>query len=210
MGSNYYTNASGQDIYVANGAASLYQQNNGTHNFYSATSGTAGNVATLTSILETSLGQTLALQGATTQAGTGITFPATQSASSNANTLDDYEEGDWTPSLGGTTTYSAQLGKYVKVGKQVTVSFILTINAIGTGSTTRITGLPFNAAADTGYGSGVAFFGNSVTNIVTLSCYSYGSNWIDLYSLTAAGASMAGNAIFKNNTTVQASFTYFV
>ena len=38
--------------------------------------------------------------GATpTSNGSGITFPATQSASTNANTLDDYEEGTWTPVL---------------------------------------------------------------------------------------------------------------
>jgi hypothetical protein len=32
--------------------------------------------------------------------GSGISFPATQSASTNANTLDDYEEGTWTPTIG--------------------------------------------------------------------------------------------------------------
>jgi hypothetical protein len=36
----------------------------------------------------------IGLGGATpTTSGTGITFPATASASTNANTLDDYEEG---------------------------------------------------------------------------------------------------------------------
>ena len=41
----------------------------------------------------------LGLGGAIPSSGTGITFPATQSASSNANTLDDYEEGTWTPTV---------------------------------------------------------------------------------------------------------------
>jgi hypothetical protein len=60
--------------------------------------------------------------------GAGITFPATQSASSDANTLDDYEEGTWTPSLsasGGTVTYFVRVGRYVKIGTQVTVSCYL-------------------------------------------------------------------------------------
>lgn len=53
--------------------------------------------------------------------GIGLSFPATQSASSDANTLDDYEEGTFTPyvSIGGSTsgiTYSVQVGGYVKVG----------------------------------------------------------------------------------------------
>jgi hypothetical protein len=65
-----------------------------------------------------------ALPGASHYQGTGITFPATQSASSNANTLDDYEEGTFTPTvIGGTTagtgTYNTQTGSYTKVGRLV-------------------------------------------------------------------------------------------
>jgi trimeric autotransporter adhesin len=52
--------------------------------------------------------------------GAGVTFPATASASSDANTLDDYEEGTWTATLtnisGGTVTNT----NYVKVGRLVT------------------------------------------------------------------------------------------
>jgi hypothetical protein len=91
--------------------------------------------------------------------GAGITFPATQSASTNANTLDDYEEGTWTPAIAGATTagtytYEAARtgGRYTKVGNFVTVWGVVRINAItsaGTGSL-LITGLPFAA------GSGLA------------------------------------------------------
>ncbi len=57
--------------------------------------------------------------------GAGITFPATQSASSDANTLDDYEEGNWTPTVAATTTnptvssYPTRIGRYVKIGKKL-------------------------------------------------------------------------------------------
>jgi hypothetical protein len=89
--------------------------------------------------------------GATTPttSGAGITFPATQSASSNANTLDDYEEGTWTPALtAGTTnptvTYVVQSGNYTKVGRVVSISARLQISAISGGSgAIRISGLPF-------------------------------------------------------------------
>jgi hypothetical protein len=80
--------------------------------------------------------------------GVGITFPATQSASSDANTLDDYEEGTFTPTaFGGTTagstTYSAQYGFYTKVGRLVTVSFRVAYSALtGTGAL-KLGGLPF-------------------------------------------------------------------
>ena len=58
--------------------------------------------------------------------GAGITFPATQSASTDANTLDDYEEGTWTPNQGsGLTVVGAfsSTGTYTKVGRVVTVCF---------------------------------------------------------------------------------------
>jgi hypothetical protein len=97
-------------------------------------------------------GTSIALEGATRQSGTGITFPATQSASSNANTLDDYEEGTWTPSWTGdgsnpTITYSEQVGRYTKIGNLVTYTMRLVITARSGGSgNLNIGGLPFAAA----------------------------------------------------------------
>jgi hypothetical protein len=99
-------------------------------------------------LVSTADNQTVALEGAVPNSGTGITFPATQSASSNANTLDDYEEGTWTPTYygstsTGTTTYTTQSGIYTKVGRVVTATFnLLVTNATGTGDI-RIGGLPF-------------------------------------------------------------------
>jgi hypothetical protein len=71
-------------------------------------------------------GYGLGLGATTPSSGTGIAFPATQSASSDANTLDDYEEGTWTPVWTGSTSGSGSpgsiTGHYVKVGKMVIVS----------------------------------------------------------------------------------------
>ncbi|NBW20757.1 MAG: hypothetical protein EBR82_73615, partial [Caulobacteraceae bacterium] len=97
---------------------------------------------------------TLALEGATTAAGVGITFPATQVASSNANTLDDYEEGTWTPAVRGSGTagtyqLSTAEGAYVKIGQQVTLSCRVIFGTITGGGTgyMQITGAPsFNNA----------------------------------------------------------------
>ena len=59
---------------------------------------------------------TIGVGGATASAsGTGITFPATQSASSDANTLDDYEEGTWTPSY---TNIGSELTGHGKASTQ--------------------------------------------------------------------------------------------
>lgn len=91
-------------------------------------------------------------QGTDTTLGTltaGIPFPATQVPSANANTLDDYEEGAWTPALkfGGNSvgmTYTTQAGLYTKIGRQVTVTakIVLTSKGSSEGAAT-ITGLPF-------------------------------------------------------------------
>jgi hypothetical protein len=74
-------------------------------------------------------GTTIGVGAATPSAsGAGITFPATQSASSDANTLDDYEEGTFTPTQGGGLTVVGAFsssGTYTKIGKQVIVQVLL-------------------------------------------------------------------------------------
>ena len=95
---------------------------------------------------------TMGVGGATPSgSGSGISFPATQSASSDANTLDDYEEGTWTPTILATTTnpsvtYTKQAGVYTKVGNLVTVNFQIVLSAISGGSGyAQIGGFPFTA-----------------------------------------------------------------
>jgi hypothetical protein len=94
--------------------------------------------------------------GGILQLTSGITFPATAVAASNANTLDDYEEGTWTPALVGTTavSYSNQVGKYVKIGKMVHVQAMLQTASqtfSNTASSLQISGLPFLPNDNTGY-----------------------------------------------------------
>ena len=90
--------------------------------------------------------------GGILQLSSGITFPATAVAASDVNTLDDYEEGTWTPvyvaqtGTLGAITYANVQGVYTKIGKLVTVTggFYCTAFAAGTGSgDLRINGLPF-------------------------------------------------------------------
>jgi hypothetical protein len=91
-------------------------------------------------------------EGSLPTSGIGIQFPATQVASSNANTLDDYEEGTWTPVLRGGTTAGTYVydtnrtgGQYVKIGRLVTIRGVVSISSVtsaGTGNA-QITGAPF-------------------------------------------------------------------
>ena len=94
---------------------------------------------------------TIGVGGATPSAsGSGISFPASASVSSDANTLDDYEEGTWTPAMvgsttPGTTTHSVQDGYYVKIGRVVYVQAdVRWTAATGTGNL-NISGFPFTA-----------------------------------------------------------------
>jgi len=114
----------------------------------------AGTVA----LLQTpSFATTIGVGGATaSSSGAGISFPATQSASSDANTLDDYEEGTWTPVIadaasgGNTGTFNNIGATYTKIGRQVTLqAYLSAINTTGmtAGNAFYVRGLPFTASS---------------------------------------------------------------
>ena len=90
--------------------------------------------------------------GGVLQLKSGITFPATQVAATDVNTLDDYEEGTFTPTIvGGTTagvgTYAVQKGNYTKVGNLVFFNIYVGTSAhTGTGDM-LIGALPFTSNA---------------------------------------------------------------
>jgi hypothetical protein len=126
--------------------------------------------------------------------GAGITFPATQSASSDANTLDDYEEGTFTPSpaFGGVSTgmtfdtNPSLGGTYVKIGRVVYIDISIPFlsNGTGTGNFT-IGGLPFTPT-------------NSTTNYTSLSI-----------TIGAATGTVGGiNARIQKNSTTISELTY--
>ena len=94
-------------------------------------------------------------------AGHGIDFSATSDAGGKSSELlDDYEEGTWTPGFqmdggGASFTYDERYGTYTKIGR--TVHFecwidIQSVDANGSGSYCKLTGLPFNSLNSTTYG----------------------------------------------------------
>ena len=124
---------------------------------------TSGTMATLTT---PSFATTIGVGAATASAsGSGITFPATQSASSDANTLDDYEEGAITSSnLGleyatpGTSsfTYSSRTGTYTKIGRVVYFTIDIRLDSFSKGTASGelfVVGLPFAQRNTGGYDS---------------------------------------------------------
>lgn len=68
---------------------------------------------------------------APTPVGTGITFPATNAASSDLNTLDDYEEGTWTPTyVNFTITSGTSEARYTKVGRVITANIWINATSV--------------------------------------------------------------------------------
>ena len=90
--------------------------------------------------------------------GGNIKFPASASASADVNTLDDYEEGTWTPTIVGTVTpgaqtYTVQVGTYTKIGDRVFYSTNVLLSAADgtTAGVLRVSGLPFTSNTTSGY-----------------------------------------------------------
>ena len=143
-------------------------------NFYVQPNAIGGSAALVEAMRITSAGELLVGKTTTTanggvlQVSNGVTFPATQVACSDANTLDDYEEGTWTPVVadaasGGNASATAFSGNYTKIGNVVTVTAAcVNINTSGltAGNVAYIRGLPFasgDIVGSTGYFTGSAF-----------------------------------------------------
>ncbi len=123
----------------------------------------------------------------------------------SANKLDDYEEGSWTPTLGGNATYSVADASYTKIGDVVTLRMRLIVSAIGTGSTTTISGAPFANCNVSRAGFPIVYFASIATNAIYL------TGWIDhsvsaiKIAITSSSSSAITDtpAIFGNNTHIQ-------
>lgn len=145
-----------------------------------------------------------------------IKFPATANPSADANTLDDYEEGTFTPALafGGASTgitYSAQNGRYTKIGRIVfiDVGITLTDNGTATGSAT-ITGLPFTAAAGGANYSGSAI-GVSLTGVDEIVAFvGPASATIQIREFTGSTIANLTEANIGNTASIFVSISYTV
>jgi hypothetical protein len=129
-----------------------------------------------------------------------LKFPATQSASSNANTLDDYEEGTWTPtytSSGASFTYLEQYGSYVKVGSLVTAQFRIR-GATATGTTSnavQVTGFPFTSANLGSLSSNAGAIGLNTFPTIAFSEMTPNSTLMNLWSSNTTGQITAANTV---------------
>jgi hypothetical protein len=144
-----------------------------------------------------------------------IQFPATQNASADANTLDDYEEGSFTTVLDGTTavSYANQVGRYTKIGRIVQVQFLLQTNSqtfASSGATLTISGLPFSGSFP-GYqgGEGAVWF-NSITFSGMVSAVTTGTTIQFRQSNSGGSSSMLANSAVTGGMIIHGTIVYMV
>ena len=147
-----------------------------------------------------------------------ITFPASQIASSDANTLDDYEEGTFTPGIafGGNAvgvTYTTQTGTYTKIGNRVFCAgkVELTNKGSSTGQA-RITGLPFTAADASANLSAPTLRVRGITFSNVIQGYVEGSTTTILLDECTTGGAVTSitDADFSNTSLITFSVNYYV
>jgi hypothetical protein len=156
--------------------------------------------------------------------GKGIDFSAVTggTGTATANVLNDYEEGTWVPVIGGSSGTSGQtygtprLGRYTKIGRQVTCTFEVALTAVGTiTGYPAILGLPF-VPTSSNIDAGSVSIGIAVNFFVTLtnvSGYIAGAaSFVWLTGNYAASSSPISNLAVSditNTTRLVGTITYF-
>lgn len=146
-----------------------------------------------------------------------IKFPATQNASADANTLDDYEEGDWTPNInfeGGITgmTHSSQVGSYTKIGRQMSIngSDVLTAKGSSTG-TLKMKNLPVVSRNVTGstYPCAVKTYSFNAVGMIQAYVANNDTNIVFSQMSTAGAVTFLNETHVKDDSIIQIFATYF-
>jgi hypothetical protein len=138
-------------------------------------------------------------------------FPATQNPSSDPNTLDDYEEGSWTPSVTfggasvGVTYGGSNGGRYTKIGRLCIATFLLQLSSKGSSTgAAQIAGLPFAslsssvlAAMSVGWAASVSGLSGTLQGTV-----GNGATTVSLYASSGGSSSAVTNSNFSNSSQI--------
>lgn len=184
--------ATNTGLKISDGSYHNYLVQAGNSNFYISHYGASGDIIVgVGSAGEerarfNSTGAFVLAGGATGANGIGIAFPATQSASTNANTLDDYEEGTWTASIatesGTAWTVTTQNSTYIKIGRMVFLHALINYTAKGSAQLSLVQSLPFTSTSEvTLYGYNYRSSDNTLRAMLFTAYSNYGVllKWID-------------------------------
>jgi hypothetical protein len=120
-------------------------------------------------------------------AGKGICLGVT--SNTDSNTLDDYEEGTFTPTLtgsGSAASYTEQAGNYTKIGNLVHVTIKLACSKGTLSGGVYLDSLPFSAGIDT-WGMKFDWYQPYGTALLESGAFfNAGASKLSLYGLTAA------------------------
>ncbi|MDA8919388.1 hypothetical protein N9I13_00140 [bacterium] len=216
IGNEYTVNANGLSI-----------EKTGNHIFLRATSATAGEYWNfdVTSNNELGIlqdnGDGISIKDTgVLQTPNGIVLNSnTVTGNKTSVTLNNYEEGTWTPLIDGSTsvtgqTYSRQEGSYIRIGNMVTAWFSITLSAKGTiVGFLRISGLPYNGTATPFLKpAAVAWSDMSLTAGHQLSAQQYEANpFMYLFEMDVSGAqTQLQTANINNNTDINGTLTYMI
>lgn len=144
-----------------------------------------------------------------------VDFPASQNASADPNTLDDYEEGNGTLTLAFSTpgdtalVYSTQRYDYTKIGREVTVAFTIitsTFTHTTASGSLSILNLPFATESTSGqfYAAGALYlagFTSATANQWVLFASSNSQVMRLRYMTTGATGTISGNIGVTEHTT---------
>jgi len=154
-------------------------------------------------------------------AGGGIDFSATSDAGGMDNELlDDYEEGSWTPTARNDGSFTSSLGRYVKIGQQVTVwGYIPTVTNNTSNNILQCSGLPFTVLS----GGSTEYVGTLMIRFVTstgisgvsFNTYTYsGRNYLEFFACRDDGNNYESikhsDLGFTNSNGIRFCITYVV
>jgi hypothetical protein len=164
--------------------------------------GTVGATTPTTGSFTTMKASTGAAVGGATPGAGGIAFPATAVAVADANTLDDYEEGDWTaswvPSTSGSINNNAFTLTYTKIGRVVHIGGYDSVASVSApvGQLT-LTGLPYTGASGNKYASATPVYASGLAATATTALCglvdSGGSGLIIVKFATGTSSLLAGD-----------------
>ena len=130
-----------------------------------------------------------------------VRFPVTQISDSDPNTLDDYEEGTWTPAQAG-VSLTVSSAAYTKIGRFVHFAFDLTWPATADGTAINITGLTYAPINNSGtFVSGYTTYTNTINGVC-------GSSGVAMYNAGGVPSTQLTNANLTGKRII-GSGTYF-
>jgi hypothetical protein len=135
----------------------------------------------------------------------GVTLGTAVGVYNAANTLDDYEEGTWTPAdgSGAGLTFSTAVGTYTKVGNLVTVAYSVTYPSTVDTTDMAVGGLPFAPDVNFRHGGSQAYtdkaaaFDCSVTTLASKIIYRTGGTSAPIHNNELSSGSIRGSITYQ-------------